>query len=435
MDDLKTRILKHLPDTAKDIAVSIELIDDLPSSYLYLQKSCCERFYAGDYSECIEKSKPLLDYLWEKFNTGNWKDVSMTWREAYYLVSTLKGSSQAILATDTRAEERNTHNIADAIKTFDMGLLMGAPILNNVLTKLVQDVHIYLEKIGVSDRKTELASRYIDSDKSVHNNANQLLNKKLKTDSKIDQEMEEEIKIQIDKTKEIKRISCPSLEYFSATFKDKGTPVIITNAINHWPAMSTRQWSLDYIRLKAGFRTVPIEIGSKYTEDNWTQKLMTINDFINKFILGSQNQTGYLAQHQLFDQVPELRNDIAIPDYCCLGNSEDVDINAWFGPKGTVSPLHHDPKHNFLVQVVGSKYIRLYSPAENSKLYPHDTFLLENTSQVDVENPDVVKFPLFNEALFSEAILRPGEMLYMPPKYWHFIKSLYISFSVSFWWE
>lgn len=435
MDDLKTRILKYLPDTTKDIAVSIELIDDLPSSYLYLQKSCCERFYAGDYSECIEKSKPLLDYLWEKFNTGNWKDVSMTWREAYYLVSTLKGSSQAILATDTRAEERNTHSIADAIKTFDMGLLMGAPILNNVLTKLVQDVHTYLEKIGVSDRKTELASRCIDSDKSVHNNANQLLNKKLKTDSEIDQEMEEEIKIQIDKNKEIKRISCPSLEYFSATFKDKGTPVIITNAINHWPAMSTRQWSLDYIRLKAGFRTVPIEIGSKYTEDNWTQKLMTINDFINKFILGSHNQTGYLAQHQLFDQVPELRNDIAIPDYCCLGNSEDVDINAWFGPKGTVSPLHHDPKHNFLVQVVGSKYIRLYSPSENSKLYPHDTFLLENTSQVDAENPDVVKFPLFNEALFSEAILRPGEMLYMPPKYWHFIKSLSISFSVSFWWE
>jgi len=65
----------------------------------------------------------------------------------------------------------------------------------------------------------------------------------------------------------------------------------------------------------AGPRTVPIEIGSKYTDENWSQKLMTIEEFIHKFILIDQkeqkekplNQSksakGYLAQHPLFDQV------------------------------------------------------------------------------------------------------------------------------------
>ena len=108
-------------------------------------------------------------------------------------------------------------------------------------------------------------------------------------------------------------------------------------------------------------------------------------------VLGEPEEVGYLAQTQLFDQIERLAQDIRVPDYCGLSLNDDGDadddlpppkVNAWFGPKGTLSPLHWDPEHNLLAQVVGSKYIRLYSPEESHRLYPHDVKMHKNTSQV-----------------------------------------------------
>lgn len=36
--------------------------------------------------------------------------------------------------------------------------------------------------------------------------------------------------------------------------------------------------------------------------------------------------------------------------------------------------------------------------------------------KVDVEHPDLEKYPLFAEAEYFECIVKPGEMLYIPPK-------------------
>ena len=90
-----------------------------------------------------------------------------------------------------------------------------------------------------------------------------------------------------------------------------------------------------------------------------------------------------MAQHPLFQQIPELRDDISTPEYCYTGGVEP-ELNAWFGPQGTVSPLHFDAPHNLLVQIVGEKYVRLYSPTETEKVgVPYLTVKTEqNTSEL-----------------------------------------------------
>jgi lysine-specific demethylase 8 len=113
--------------------------------------------------------------------------------------------------------------------------------------------------------------------------------------------------------------------------------------------------------------------------------------------------------------------------------------------------MHVDPYHNILAQVVGSKYIRLYAPGESSKLYARGIedggVDMCNTSALDVgvlegwdgtkekQEESVRKYPLYKTAEYVDLILEEGECLYIPLGWWHYVRSLSVSFSVSFWWN
>ncbi|XP_062579825.1 lysine-specific demethylase 8-like [Saccostrea cucullata] len=413
-------ILSLLPGNKADLLAGIKSRQMLDDVLLEMLDYCCTTFYNRDYVSASVLCKPVLDYTWEKLNTGYWKDVDINWRYVYTIGSAVLSVSKYLTKNDDSCEDF----YKELMKTVDTGILMGAPVLDNVLERLMcafNDIYKEFTK-----------TKQISKRKLIVQN-NEVVEKVKKCKSELKNE-----KLHVDSNREIRRCCCPSLETFQSQYLTSHTPVILTGLMEHWPAMTgARSWNLERIHSLAGHRLVPIEIGSKYTEDNWTQSLMTVGKFIDKFIENSSEDipTGYLAQHQLFDQVPEMKEDIIIPDYCYLGSEEEVDINAWFGPGGTVSPLHQDPKENFLSQVFGEKYVRLYSAEFTKSVYPHDTMLLKNTSQVDIENPDYVQFPLFKDACYSECILKPGEMLYIPKEYWHFVKSLSVSFSVSFWWQ
>ena len=271
------------------------------------------------------------------------------------------------------------------------------------------------------------------------------------------------------------RITPPvwSLEKFEAFMMDDReppVPIVIPHLLQDWPALNDRPWSsIDYLlsNTLGGRRLVPIEVGRSYTDENWGQEIIPFRQFLNEYILNtSEKGTGYLAQYELFEQIPRLRNDILIPEYCWaetrghpLDDSKNrpkldiPNINAWFGPANTITPLHTDGYHNLLCQVVGQKYVRLYSPDCTEALCPRqeeDGVDMSNTSKIDIgvmegwdvpgkwecENHDGV--PEMAEVAgldYTEYILRPGEVLLIPMGWWHYVRSLSVSFSVSFWWN
>jgi hypothetical protein len=51
-----------------------------------------------------------------------------------------------------------------------------------------------------------------------------------------------------------------------------------------------------------------------------------------------------------------------------------------------------------------------------------------------IEQDEVLaKFPLLAQAEYSEAILGPGDALYMPAGVWHYVRSLETSLSINYW--
>lgn len=70
-----------------------------------------------------------------------------------------------------------------------------------------------------------------------------------------------------------------------------------------WPAM-TKWLDINYLLNIGGDRTVPIEIGSSYSSDDFSQRLMTFRDFIKNYYNAEDGkEIGYLAQHDLLTQV------------------------------------------------------------------------------------------------------------------------------------
>ena len=54
--------------------------------------------------------------------------------------------------------------------------------------------------------------------------------------------------------------------------------------------------------------------------------------------------------------------------------------------------------------------------------------------QVDVLRPDMRVHGKIADVPAWECTLGPGEMLYIPRKWWHFVASSSASLSISYWW-
>ena len=231
---------------------------------------------------------------------------------------------------------------------------------------------------------------------------------------------------------QVERVAGLEAERFHRDFYAANRPVVMTGQMQHWPAMS--RWTPDYLKARFGEVPVQVQMGRESDPDfevnmHLLRHTMPFGDYVQKvetsppsndFYMVASNhvlhETGLGALMEDVDFFPELMSPERLPGSTFF----------WYGPAGTVTPLHHDPSNIILAQLRGRKHVRMYPPVQ--------TPLLDNClgvySGADPENPTAGP-PEFVHATAMETTLGPGEALFIPVGWWHHVRSLDVAISVS----
>ena len=226
----------------------------------------------------------------------------------------------------------------------------------------------------------------------------------------------------------------PTREVFIERYVHGCRPLVITGLARDWPAM--QRWSPADLKQRFGHIDVEIQTersaDPKFEENKLAHRRMArLADFVDQVLAGGPTNDYYMTANNEALRRPEfapLLADIGRLPQVCDRAQLPAHASFWFGPAGTVTPLHHDTLMLFHTQVVGRKRWRFISPLQIAHLYNHNNVF----SPIDLDHPDLQRYPDFAKAQVLEVVVEPGETVFLPLGWWHQVSALDVSLSFSY---
>jgi hypothetical protein len=231
---------------------------------------------------------------------------------------------------------------------------------------------------------------------------------------------------------DVERICMPDPEVFRSRYLRAGRPVVIEGAVRDWPAIG--RWSVEHLRATPARGPVPVDVyerGDFFDIGGALGHRKRVHRSFAAYLETPVAPSGartYAPDLELRKYFPELSNDVGRPSL--LPDNAEPRFFLFAGHDAITAGHFHPFTHARTCQVTGRKEIVLYPPSAGPALYPHPWFAPAfHWSRVDFLSPDYVRFPKLRSARAERCVLEPGDALFIPVHWWHWIRG--VDFSVS----
>ena len=222
---------------------------------------------------------------------------------------------------------------------------------------------------------------------------------------------------------------------FLENYYFENRPVLLKGAMTESAAVRT--WTPEYFAEHYG--DVPVTVtdgreGDPDYESNFESTLRTVKlkDLCTRLRREPDSNDYYLvARNGFFDQPAlwPLKKELEPPpDIVDRDDRQPGAVKLWLGPAGTVTPLHHDLHSILFAQIFGRKRFKLIPPFDTPLLHLRRKYY----SAVDLEQVDRVRYPAFAGVSVLNVEVEPGDLLFLPVGWWHWVRALDVSISASF---
>ncbi len=207
-------------------------------------------------------------------------------------------------------------------------------------------------------------------------------------------------------------------------------PLLFKGAAKDWPA--TQKWSLDFFEKEFGdFEIFVLDtVGAIDKKNPQKFEKLPLKTFINQMRQGSLK---YLKFSNIVQKQLKLQEDL---DNSWLNKFDTFTsfgrrFYMFIGGKGTITPLHNEFPSVVYIQIHGRKKWVIYAPEERFFLNPRTERRHYFYTEADPFEYDP-EFPLAPYAQRYEVVLEPGDVLWFPPFYWHYVENLSDSIGVAY---
>jgi len=244
----------------------------------------------------------------------------------------------------------------------------------------------------------------------------------------------------------------PSADEMRRIISNAETPIVFRGFIDSWPMI---KFSADDWRSFFGDLSLDCRVGDRQNDTHcpqWEREADAVECNYDQFTQWLEN--GNVAdsmchitprQHFLYfnyKYMKDICGSTALPmvDWSPFGypGRNGNESTFWMGTAGAHTPCHYDTYGcNLVAQVSGKKRWILYPPEDTPLLEPSRIPYEESSvySQINFQRWKETEVPDISGSHPHVVILYPGDVLFVPRHWWHYVHNVQLSISINTWLE